>query len=175
MTAEARRTALASRGDALDAVGAREVLLASQVAVRAEAAAADVLGLPTAPNTWVALGDRETLWLGPDEWLMTSESEPAADVLGDVEARLHGSRHAVVDVSANRVAIELADADRLLLLSAGCGLDLDPRSWRQGMCAQTLLANVAVLLQERPGATRVFVRPSFAGHLATWLGRVADR
>jgi sarcosine oxidase subunit gamma len=174
VTAEARRrTALASRGDALDAIGAREVLLASQIAVRVEAAGADVLGLPTAPNTWVALGDREALWLGPDEWLVTSESEPAADVVGDVEARLQGSRHAVVDVSANRVVIELAGVDRLLLLSAGCGLDLDPRSWHPGMCAQTLLANVAVLLQERVERTRVFLRPSFADHLAAWLGRVA--
>jgi sarcosine oxidase subunit gamma len=37
------------------------------------------------------------------------------------------------------------------------------------MCAQTLLARVPVILQERDLATRVFVRPSFAGYLVDWL------
>jgi sarcosine oxidase gamma subunit len=39
------------------------------------------------------------------------------------------------------------------------------------MCAQTLLARIPVLLQERGDATRVFVRSSFAGYLVTWLAR----
>jgi sarcosine oxidase gamma subunit len=42
------------------------------------------------------------------------------------------------------------------------------------MCAQTLLAKIPVLLQEREGATRIFVRPSFAGYLTAWLARVAE-
>jgi sarcosine oxidase gamma subunit len=39
------------------------------------------------------------------------------------------------------------------------------------MCAQTLLARVPVLLQERERATRLFVRASFAGHLLSWLSQ----
>jgi sarcosine oxidase subunit gamma len=173
VTDDVRRTALAPLADELGALGAREVLLASQVSVRAEPGVATELGLPTDPNTWVSLAGREGLWLGPDEWLVTSEAEQAADVVRDLEARLDGRHRSVLDVSAGRVAIELGGEDRFELLAAGCGLDLHPRSWRSGMCAQTLLAHVAVLLQERATTTRAFLRPSFAGHLVTWLGRVA--
>lgn len=176
MTADAvRRTALAPHADALASVGAREVALEAQVSVRVDEGTAAALGLPTEPNTWVALGEREALWLGPDEWLVTADVDPAAEVARDVDARLARTSRSVLDVSANRVVIELVADDRLDLLSAGCGLDLHPRSWRAGMCAQTLLANVAVLLQERDGATRIFLRPSFAGHLASWCTAVAGR
>ena len=51
--------------------------------------------------------------------------------------------------SANRVPIELGGARRFELLSKGCSLDLDPRSWGTGRCAQTLLARVPVILHER--------------------------
>ncbi len=166
-------TALTSRAATLAAFGAREVVLASQVSVRVGDAGARALDLPNEANTWATLGRREALWLGPDEWLVVSASEPADAVVRDLEERLVAGHASVVDVSANRVALELTGGEGLGLLEAGCGLDLHPRSWRSGMCAQTLLANVAVLLQERDDATRVFVRPSFAGWLATWFERVA--
>jgi sarcosine oxidase subunit gamma len=168
-----RRTALAPHADALASVGAREIAIEAQISVRTDAAVGAGLGLPTDPNTWVSLGDGEALWLGPDEWLVTSGGRAAADVVPDLDDRLARDHRSVVDVSAGRVVIELAGADRFDLLFAGCGLDLDTRSWRAGMCAQTLLANVAVLLQEREDSTRIYVRPSFAAHLASWFTTVA--
>jgi sarcosine oxidase subunit gamma len=102
-----------------------------------------------------------------------SETEAAKTIIDDVRRRLAGRHHSVLDVSANRVVIELTGPRRIELLQAGCGIDLHPRVWREGSCAQTLLANGAVMLQERNDATRVFLRPSFAGHLVTWLTRVA--
>ncbi|MGZ4146915.1 MAG: sarcosine oxidase subunit gamma [Actinomycetota bacterium] len=172
--AEPRRvTALDTRERELAGVGARAILLGSQISVRADAGSAGDLGLPTDPNTWSGVDGRDALWLGPDEWLVVSETEPADTIVDDVRRRLAGRHHSVVDVSANRVMIELTGPRRTELLQAGCGIDLHPRAWREGTCAQTLLANVAVLLQERNDATRVFLRPSFAGHLVTWLARVA--
>lgn len=174
MTDESTRVpALASRTEELAALGAREVTLAAQVDVRVDAAGARELGLPTEANTWSRLDDREALWLGPDEWLIVSASEPAQTIGRALDERLGGRHRSVVDVSANRVVVALTGDDRRALLEAGCGLDLHPRSWRSGMCAQTLLASVAVLLQEREDGTRVFVRPSFAGWLVTWLMTVA--
>jgi sarcosine oxidase subunit gamma len=74
-----------------------------------------------------------------------------------------------VDVSANRAVFDVIGRDRGDLLAKGCGLDMHPRSWRAGLCAQTLLARVPVIVQERADATRVFVRPSFAGYLLAWF------
>jgi sarcosine oxidase subunit gamma len=131
------------------------------------------LALPTIPNTWAVEDGLEWLWLGPDEWLVLSDPREAARVVQRLEAALAGAHHSVLDVSAGRVAIELDGEGRRDLLANGCGLDLHPRSWRAGMCAQTLLARVPVVLQEREGATRLLVRTSFAGYLAGWLSAIA--
>jgi sarcosine oxidase, subunit gamma len=166
----AARPALADRAGALAAAGAVEVAFLAQVDLRVDPAKAPAaLGLPLAPNTWAAAGDREALWLGPDQWLMVGPPGSAPAIGAGLQAGLAGRPHSVVDVSANRAVVDLGGPDRLELLAVGCGLDLHPRAWGPGRCAQTLLARVPVLLQERDGATRLFVRPSFAAWLLDWL------
>ena len=60
--------------------------------------------------------------------------------------------------------------DRNELLASGRSLDLDPRGgWVPGACAQTMFARAQVILQELEGATRVFVRPSFAHYVVDRL------
>jgi len=160
----------------LAAIGAREVALA-QVDVRLDVL--DSLGRhpllpPTAPNTWTVQDGLEWLWLGPDEWLVLAEPDAAGEVVARLEAALEGLHRSIVDVSASRAVLELGGERRLDLLAHGCGLDLHPRSWSEGRCAQTLLGRVPVLLQEGEGATRVFVRPSFARWLVAWLSAAAE-
>jgi sarcosine oxidase subunit gamma len=139
-------------------------------------ASTEGLDLPLAPNTWTAgLEGWEWLWLGPDEWLAASSDGTSKALIAELERALDGRHRSIVDVSAGRAVIDLAGAGRFELLSHGSGIDLDPRSWSAGMCAQTLLARVPVILQERGHATRVFVRPSFAAWLRSWMSeRVAD-
>lgn len=165
MTAESlRRSPLAAHAETLASFHASDIGFVAQHSLRVEPSAG-TFALPTDPNTWRVDGDRELLWLGPDEWLIVGGSP---DELG---AALAGVHHSLVDVSSDRAVIELRADDRLTHLSTGCGLDLAQRSWRPGMCAQTLLARVPVLLQEREETTRVFVRPSLGGYLVTWLAR----
>lgn len=162
---------LTSRWAALARIGAREVPLLAKVDVRIDARepmGPPIVAPPTRPNTWVTNGDREWLWLGPDEWLVVGPVGSAPEIARDLEARLSAVHHSIVDVSANLTAIELEGERRLDLLTPGCGLDLHPRSWRAGMCAQTVLGRIQVILQEREASTRVFVRPSFAGSLVDW-------
>jgi sarcosine oxidase, subunit gamma len=172
----AERSPLADRAEDLAAVGAVEVAFLAKVNLRVDPALAarGALALPPAPNTWRPAGGREVLWLGPDEWLVVAEPGSAPAIVEELERALEGQHHSVVDVSADRTVLELAHPDRIDLLTQGCGLDLHPRSWRDGMCAQTLLARVPVLLQERAHATRLFVRSSFAAHLVDWLQVVSS-
>jgi sarcosine oxidase subunit gamma len=165
------RSPLADRAGDLAAVGAVEVGLLAKVNLRVDPAlaAAARLALPAAPNTWSLSGGREVLWLGPDEWLLVAEPGSAPVIIEELESALEGVHHSLVDVSADRTVVELSGEQRLEVLTRGCGLDLHPRSWRDGRCAQTLLAGIPALLQERDHATRVLVRPSFAGHLVDWL------
>jgi len=167
----AARSPLAGRAGELAAAGAAEVAFPAQVSLRLDPAEAARLpfALPPAPNTWSRGDGRETLWLGPDEWLVVAEPGSARVLVEELERALDGLHRSVVDVSANRAVLELAGADRFELLTQGCRLDLHPRAWRDGSCAQTLLGRVPVLLQERDHATRIFVRASLAAHLADWL------
>jgi sarcosine oxidase subunit gamma len=167
------RSPLADRAGDLAAAGAREAAFLAQVDLRVDAssAARSLVELPTTPNRWLATGAREALWLGPDEWLVVAPPGSTPAVVAELEGALDGLHRSVVDVSANRAVVELAGPARFGLLTQGCALDLHPRVWRDGMCAQTLLARTPVILQEREGATRVFIRSSLAGYLADWLGR----
>ncbi|AWS46221.1 sarcosine oxidase subunit gamma [Streptosporangium sp. 'caverna'] len=128
--------------------------------------------LPTEPGTY-ASADADVLWLGPDEWLVVGEADEVGTA-DELEARLRfaaGTEHVgVTDVSAQRTALLMSGPRGRDLLSHGCALDLHPRSFGPGRCAQTMLARAQVLLVAHEGDEfTVLVRSSFAGYLATWL------
>jgi len=151
-------TQIGLRGDAADA------------AFRQAVAAATGLSLPEAPNTVGTAGDRSLLWLGPDEWLLVAPTAEAA-LAETLRTALAGRVASVVDLSAARAMLRIAGPGARGLLACGCPLDLHPRAFGPGRCAQTLLARATVLLEqtdERP-SFRLFVRASFAAYLASWL------
>ena len=84
----------------------------------------------------------------------------------------------VVDVSANRTTLELRGPRARELLEFGCPIDLHPRVFGPGSCAQTLLARANVLMwfvtEDPEPIYRLFVRPSFAAYVAAWLADAAD-
>ena len=148
-----------------------EPVALAQVDLRTAEPSRSPLPLPEA-NRWSAAGDREALWLGPDEWLVVDDAGSAAAIVADLERAYAGTHVSVVDVSANRAAFDLIGEDVRDVLALGCSLDLHPTRWRDGDCAQTLVGRVGALLQQRADATRVFVRPSFAAHLLAFLDAV---
>lgn len=180
MTAEMRpRDELAARASELAEVSMRTggrltigpLPFLAQVSLRLDPSLAERVSfpLPLEPNTAWQAGARAALWLGPDEWLVVGPAHTASEIVAELDRALEGEHRSIVDVSANRVALELGGPDRFELLESGCSLDLHPRSWRAGMCAQTLYAKTQVILHERHDATRVFIRPSFAGYLVDRL------
>jgi sarcosine oxidase subunit gamma len=140
---------------------------------RARAAVAELLGrpLPIAPGTTSRSERCTALWLGPDEWLLVGAPGSEVQLADELSGALRDFSAAVIDVSANRVTIELAGPRAREVLQKGCSIDLHPRAFHAGRCAQTLLARAQVVLEqetEEP-AYRVFVRPSFSAYLAAWL------
>jgi sarcosine oxidase subunit gamma len=118
--------------------------------------------LPVVPRAVVDAGDRHILWLGPDEWLVVGPPD-------DVELlSLSEPGASVVDVSANRTTVEVTSRE---LLEHGCTLDLHPRAFHAGHCAQTTIARTQVILWQTSDTPtyRLLVRPSFAHYLADWL------
>ena len=166
------RSPLAERSADLGRVGARELAFLSQIDVRVDPAGATTLGFPTDPNTATS-GGRDVLWLGPDEWLIVGVPGATTAIMHELEASLSGLHCSVVDVSANRAVIELAGPSRHDLLSSACPIDLHPRSWDDGRCAQSVFGAAQVLLHEREEVTRLFVRPSFTDYVVDLLLTVA--
>lgn len=179
MTVEVARSPLAHRLDDLagiESVTGGDVVLEhvpflAQVDLRLapELATRAPYPLPLTPNTAWEGGPRAALWLGPDEWLILGPPGSQSTIAHELEAALDGTHRSIVDVSDNRVALELSGPGVQELLAKGCSLDLDPRSWRVGSCAQTRLARAQVILHERAETTGILVPPSFADYLVDWL------
>lgn len=137
-------------------------------------AAADLEGvlgttLPRTSGEVSTHGQHSVLWLGPDEWLVVSQT--SSDVL--VPALVQGvadAHVAVVDVSANRTVLELRGASARAVLQKGCPLDLHPRAFGPGQAVTTTLARIPLLLwQIGPDSYRLLPRASFAEYVARWL------
>lgn len=131
--------------------------------------------LPGEPNTTAGRGDVSALWLGPDAWLLTCPPDAVATHIGDLRIALADVHAAVTDVSDGRVALRLAGPNARDVLAKGCPLDLHPRAFAVGSCAQSLLGKTSVLLHlvaddAGRGATfDVYVARSFAHYLFDWL------
>lgn len=130
--------------------------------------------LPTTPNTTWESGDRAALWLAPDEWLVLGPPGAEHEIVSELASAFAGEHHSVVDVTSNRVAIEISGPAAKEALASGCSLDLHPSRWVVGSCAQTLVADTQVILQEREASTGILVRSSFAEHLVDWLIDAVD-
>ena len=166
------RAATASGG----AVSLEHVPFLAQVDVRVEPRLAlrAPYPLPTGPNTARESGDRAALWLAPDEWLVLGRPGAEHDIVAELGSAFACEHHSVVDVTSNRVAIEISGPAAKEVLASGCPLDFHPRRWGFESCAQTLLADTQVILQERQTSTGILVRSSFSEHLLDWLIDAVD-
>ncbi|MFI6654424.1 sarcosine oxidase subunit gamma [Streptomyces sp. NPDC050523] len=176
---DAGRLAAATR-TARGAIRLAELPFLTQLNIRLDAkgAAADAVGLalglqlPLEPNTVVRAGELTALWLGPDEWLVVGPPGGQADLEARVREAAGEEPVSVTDVSAQRTTLLVAGPRARDLLAHGCSLDLHPRAFGAGRCAQTTLGRTQVVLvaRDEPRAGFwVLVRSSFAGYLADWL------
>jgi sarcosine oxidase subunit gamma len=126
--------------------------------------------LPQANRTIVCAGGC-ALWLGPDEFLIVTEPGGEASLVTALSAALSGRRGAVVDVSDSRTVIALSGKRARDLLAKGGGLDLHPRSFAPGQCAQSFLAKVKVALHQLDDTPsyHIIVERSVAEYLFLWL------
>jgi sarcosine oxidase subunit gamma len=127
--------------------------------------------LPLEPNRASGAGEICALWLGPDEWLITTPPGGEADMMARLTEAVRGRHGAVTEVSDGRTVICLSGARAREVLAKGCGLDLHPRLFGPGRCAQSALARAAVIvhqIDERP-SYELYVDASFAAYLWAWL------
>ncbi|MEO7148154.1 MAG: sarcosine oxidase subunit gamma family protein [Terrimesophilobacter sp.] len=156
----------------------RELAFVTMVTVRvatdqvAAARIAEIVGaaLPTECGEVGVGRDHQVLWLGPDEFLVVSGTDPAT-LTAQLEDALGVDPGLVVDVSANRTTLELSGPSAREVLEKGCVLDLHPRAFRAGIAVSTMLGPVPVILWQTDASPtyRIMPRGSFADYTARWL------
>ncbi len=139
--------------------------------------------LPIAANDTAGDADTIALWLGPDEWWLVEpgpEPEAGPKLAENLRAALTEHFAAVTEVGESRTCIRVSGPRTRALLQKGCPLDLHPRAFATGACAQSILAKAGVTLhlftdesEEQAGAGGpvfdIYVLRSFAEYLWVWL------
>ena len=131
--------------------------------------------LPVEPNTTRRAGSLTALWLGPDEWLLTAPAGEERVLVPAIRAAL-GDRHAaVIDLTESRTVIAVSGAPARDLLAKGCTLDLHPRAFKVGACAQSGLARAGALLHlvDETPTFEITILRSFADYMWVWLADAA--
>ena len=135
--------------------------------------------LPVA-NTVSAADDIRILWLGPNEWWVVAPDAKRAELVERLRQSFAGQHTAVTDVSESRTVMSIAGPAARDVLARGVSLDLHPRAFGPGQCAQTGMSKANVVLHqiEAQGTTwpsyEIYILKSFADYLWRWIALVAE-
>jgi sarcosine oxidase subunit gamma len=131
--------------------------------------------LPTKANTVNEAGDTSILWLGPDEWWVVAAPDRSDALVMGLRQAFQGQHTAVIDVSESRTVITIAGPKARDMLARGISLDLHPRVFSPGQCAQTGMSKINVLLHQvddKPSYD-IYVLKSFSDYLWRWSEQIA--
>ncbi|WP_421699675.1 sarcosine oxidase subunit gamma [Ancylobacter sp.] len=124
------------------------------------------VALPREACRFNAANGRFAFWLGPDEWLLLAPGAEAAPLFAAIEAATAGVPHALVDVSARSVGIEIAGDKAAFVLNQGNPLDLSLDAFPVGMCTRTVFHKAEiVLVRHAPDVFHIDVWRSFAPYV----------
>jgi len=109
-------------------------------------------------------------WLGPDQWLLTSESDSVADIITHIDEALSGQLFAANDMSSGLACFSLSGQSSRTLLAMGCGIDMHPDSFSAGQCIRTRFAQVPVFMVATGDIEfDLYVDRSYAHYLHEWI------
>ncbi|MGA8260121.1 MAG: sarcosine oxidase subunit gamma family protein [Arenicellales bacterium] len=126
--------------------------------------------LPAVPNTTGSSPAHTVFWLGPNEWQIHCAEDTQYGLIDRLREAL-GDRHAaLVDVSDYYALMRLSGEKTLEVLAKGTPLDLHPRAFPAGRCAQTRFGHATVLLHKlEDSIVDLQVRWSFAAYVWSYI------
>jgi len=130
---------------------------------------------PRTPGTAASVGDVAILALGPTEWLVVDPGRDGWAFERELAAAVAAAGGSAVDVSHGRGVLRLSGPSVRAVLARGCSIDLHPRAFAAGSCAQTLFGKINVLLHARVDrdAIELYVGRSYADALVDGLTAAA--
>jgi sarcosine oxidase subunit gamma len=169
-----------SAGVVMSELGHRAIVnirgTASDPAFVAAVKSATGVDLPMWANSVTTNGDRQILWLGPNEWWVTGKDGEAEPLVAALRGAFGGQHAVACDVSESRAILGLKGPKARDVLMRGVSLDLHPKVFKAGQCAQTGLSRCNVLLHLVEDSPRfeIYVLKSFSDYLWRWLETVAQ-
>ena len=143
-------------------------LVSLRVSRRVAADARRRLGL--AAPLCVVGQDPQSLWLGPDHWLLVGWQQTASIMIQECDARLSGLLYNAVDQSAGYAVLRIGGSGARELLASGAGLDFRKRSFPKGGCQRTRLAQIAVIIVATgTDEFELYVDRGYEKYLSDWL------
>lgn len=146
----------------------------------ARGAAADAVHrLHLAPPLCAVGDDPQSLWFGPDHWLLASRGQPASALIERCETELAGVLHNAVDQSAAFSVLRVAGGAVRDVLAAGAALDFRESGFPRGGCHPTRFAEVAAaIVRTGTDEFELYVDRGYGRYLRDWLedtARIAER
>ena len=143
----------------------------------ARAAAAAIWNVPFSNTACRAetRGERATLWLGPDEYLLWQTPRPTThEMNADLSAIQREHACSIVDISDRQVAWEIFGPLAETILSGACALDLAVECFPIGMCTRTPFAKADIMLwRRRADVFHLEAWRSFAPYVVALLLEIA--
>jgi sarcosine oxidase subunit gamma len=128
--------------------------------------------LPRVPNTFrTGPSGLKVLWLGPDEWLIVTSEGSEGRVVNEVQQASGDGFATAIELGSGQTVIELSGPRAREVIAKGCPLDLHPRVFGPGRCAQSRLARALVTLAQVDDTPtfELIVRRSYADYVWQWL------
>jgi sarcosine oxidase subunit gamma len=132
--------------------------------------------LPLTNNTVSVAGDLTIIWLAPNEWWVVGPDTRRGELVEGLRRAFSGQHTAVIDVSESRTVITITGPAAREVLKRGISLDLHPRAFGPGQCAQTGMSKANVVLHQLDDAPSydIYILKSFGDYLWKWIGLVAE-
>jgi len=129
------------------------------------------VALPLEANTFIDANDIRACWLGPNEWLVMCDGAEERARAEDLRRDLEGQFAAITEIGGGQTVLGIVGAHARDVIAKGCPLDLHPRIFTTGCCAQTSIAHsaVTILLTSAAPSFELIVRRSYADYFWGWL------
>ena len=137
-------------------------------------AAGEALQLPQQALQWRD-GDPASHWLGPDQWLLSSDTISAKDIISHIDSALSGQLFAATDLSSSNACFALSGPAARLVLAMGCGIDMHRSEFKTGQCARTNFASVPLfIVVNDEDSFMLYVDRSYTQYLRDWVTRSGE-
>ena len=115
-------------------------------------------------------GDPRSLWIGPDHWLLVSNSMTPASIVSNCKESFGETLYNALDYSAGLSVLRISGANARELLATGSGLDFRAEEFPIGTCCRTRFAQIAaIVISEGEEQFDIYVDRSYEAYLRAWL------